>query len=88
MKYVISGDRAYVSINGATTFVQKDCDPHFHEIVAAIRNEDVEEVKRLILIGEAKLGNLLSPEAVSNLTRKPCTRRLQKLTFMLPRLTR
>ena len=58
MKYVISGDRAYVSIDGATTFVQKDCDPHFHEIVAAIRNEDVEEVKRLILIGETKLGKL------------------------------
>ena len=58
MKYVISGDRAYVSIGGATTFVQKDCDPHFHEIVAAIRNEDVEEVKRLILIGETKLGKL------------------------------
>ena len=58
MKYVISGDRAYVSINGATTFVQKDCDPNFHEIVAAIRNEDVEEVKRLILVGEKKLGKL------------------------------
>ena len=58
MKYVISGDRAYVSIGGATTFVQKDCDPNFHEIVAAIRNEDVEEVKRLILVGEKKLGKL------------------------------
>ena len=58
MKYVISGDRAYVSINGATTFVQKDSDPHFHEIIAAIRNEDVEEVNRLILLGEQKLGKL------------------------------
>ena len=58
MKYVISGDRAYVSINGATTFVQKDSDPHFHEIIAAIRNEDVEEVNRLILLGEQRLGKL------------------------------
>lgn len=58
MKYVISGDRAYVSINGATTIVQKDYDPHFNEVVAAIRNEDVEEVNRLILLGEQKLGKL------------------------------
>lgn len=58
MKYVISGNRAYVSINGEITVIQKDSDPGFHEILAAIRNGDEGEVRRLILEGEVKLGKL------------------------------
>ena len=58
MKYVISGNRAYVSINDEITVIQKDSDPRFHEIVAAIRNGDEGEVRRLIAEGEVKLGKL------------------------------
>ena len=58
MKYVISGNRAYISINGEVTVIQKDSDPRFHEILAAIRNSDEEEVRRLIAEGEVKLGKL------------------------------
>jgi hypothetical protein len=58
MKYVISGNRAYVSINDEITVIQKDSDPRFHEILAAIRNDDEAEVRRLILEGEVKLGKL------------------------------
>lgn len=58
MKYVISGNRAYVSINDEITVIQKDSDPRFHEVVAAIRNDDEAEVRRLILAGEVKLGKL------------------------------
>lgn len=58
MKYVISGNRAYVSINDEITVIQKDSDPQFHEILAAIRNDDEAEVRRLISEGEVKLGKL------------------------------
>jgi hypothetical protein len=58
MKYVISGNRAYVSINDEITVIQKDSDPRFHEILALIRNGDEGEVRRLILEGEVKLGKL------------------------------
>ena len=58
MKYVISGNRAYVSINDEITVIQKDSDPRFHEILAAIRNDDEAGVRRLISEGEVKLGKL------------------------------
>ena len=58
MKYVISGNRVYVSINDEVTVIQKGSDPRFHEILAAIRNDDEAEVRRLISEGEVKLGKL------------------------------
>ena len=58
MKYVISGNRAYISINDEITVIQKDIDPRFHEILAAVRNDDEDEVRRLISEGEVKLGKL------------------------------
>ena len=58
MKYVISGNRAYVSINDEITVIQKDSDLRFHEILAAIRNDDEAGVRRLISEGEVKLGKL------------------------------
>lgn len=58
MKYVISGNRAYISINGEVTVIQKDSDPRFHEILAAVRNSDEDEVRRLIAEGEVRLGKL------------------------------
>ena len=58
MKYVISGNRAYISINGEVTIIQKDSDPRFHEVLAAARNSDEDEVRRLIAEGEVRLGKL------------------------------
>ena len=58
MKYVISGNRAYISINDEVTVIQQDSDPRFHEILAAVRNSDEDEVRRLIAEGEVKLGKL------------------------------
>jgi hypothetical protein len=58
MKAVISGDRVFVNIDNKVFIAQKDKDVNYHKILKAVRDQNEDRVKELVLLEEVSVGKL------------------------------